>query len=300
MEPTKMKNVLALAIMSIFAIFTPNMSFAKNLHCELHPSTWENSLANEELKQWPEAAETQHSINLSGVYTSSAPEGQTCRQQIWQECLELTINGGCTDNVSGKVVSGSPLHHYVLDFSYGHADQIGSTKCDKPTNGNCYESFGPTLNKGLIVRTTRDWCEKYHTEDAVMLVGPLLTGANSGPGAVGWNAVRAIDSNGSLIFMQNPDAAETGTTAETVMPRSTTQFVKCGHQGFDQSLYCKKRSYLDSSWSFTPACCSAYKGDISVFTKFMDLALYPSTEVEPFPDGPNVVACDKSTTARKF
>ena len=295
-----MKNKLIPAIVLFVTMIIPVLSLAENLHCNRHPATWEESLAKAEGKQWPEAAKTQHSINLSGVYISSAPDGQTCRQQIWQECLELTINGGCTDNITGAVVSGSPLHHYVLDYSYGHADQIGSNKCDNPTNGNCYESFGPTLNKGLIVRTTKDWCEKYSTKVAVMLVGPLLTGANSGPGAVGWNAVRAIDSNGDLVFVQNPDAAETGTTDETVMPRSTAESIKCRHQGFDQSLFCKKRTYLDASWSFTPACCSAYKGDISTFTKFMDLALYPSTDVEPYPNGPNVVSCDKSTTARGY
>lgn len=295
-----MKNKILKSLVLIAGFLAPSLTVAKNLRCYLHPTTWEQALADEELKQWPKAAQYQHSINLTGVYTSNAPDGQTCRQQIWQECLELTINGGCTYDSNGAVASGSPLHHYVLDFSYGHTDQIGSSKCDNPTNGNCYESFGPTLNKGLIVRTTRDWCEKYQTEDAVMLVGPLLTGENSGPGAVGWNAVRAIDSNGSLVFMQNPDAAETGTTAETVMPRSQTELLKCRHKGFDQGSYCKRRSYLDSSWSFTPACCSAYKGDISVFTKFMDLALYPSTDVEAFPNGPNVVACDMSTTARKY
>lgn len=79
----------------------------------------------------------------------------------------------------------------------------------------------------MIVRTTKDWCEKYSTKVAVMLVGPLLTGANSGPGAVGWNSVRAIDSNGDLVFVQNPDAAETGTTDETVMLRSTAESIKC-------------------------------------------------------------------------
>jgi hypothetical protein len=133
-----------------------------------------------------------------------------------------------------------------------------------------------------------------------MFVGSLLTGDNSGPGAVGWNAVRAVDSKGSLVFVQNPNAAETGTTDETVMPRDPIETIQCTHQGFDQSRYCKKRSYLDASWSFTPACCAAYGGGISTFTKFMDPNLYPSTSVQPFPNGPNVVSCDKSTPAKMY
>ena len=269
--------------------------------CNKHPETWEEALLREEKKQWPQAARKQPPINLSGVYLfNGVPEGKTCRQYIWQECLEVTIAGGCTDNATGAVTSGSPLHHYVLDYSYGHADMFGKDKCSNPTNGNCYEALGPTLNKALIVETTREWCETYGAEHAVMLVGSLLKGDNSGPGAVGWNAIRAIDRDGSLVFVQNPNAAEEGAQEISVLKRAEDQSIQCEHAGFKpNSKFCKNRSYLDASWSFTPACCSA-NPDLGAYKKYMDLGLYPSHDVQPFPNGPNLVACDKSTPARRY
>lgn len=273
----------------------------KAQNCDSHPSTWEEALLMQEKKQWPKAADAQPSINLAGVYLfENPPSGKTCYQYVWQECLELTITGGCTDNASGEVVSGGPVHHYVMNNSYGHADEFGKDKCSEPTNGNCYAALGPTLNKALIVSTTKEWCETYGAENAVMLVGQLLTGEGSGPGAVGWNAVRAVSSDGSLIFIQNPDAAESGAQEVTVMKRASDVGIQCDHQGFDpKSPYCRKRSYQDASWSFTPACCSANR-ELTPYTKFMDMALYPSRDVQPFPNGPNIVSCDGSTPARRY
>lgn len=274
-------------------ISSPSSTKSLNAKCNTHPTTWEEALLREEKKPWPTAAGKQPAINLTGVYLfnkKSESDPKTCRQYIWQECLELTIAGGCTDDSNGQVLSGSPLHHYVLDYAYGHADMVGTEKCANPTNGNCYEEFGPTLNKALIVETTREWCETYAAEHAVMLVGPLLKGNNSGPGAVGWNAIRAIDRDGALVFVQNPDAAEGGTQPISVLQRDKNQAIQCDHPGFDpKSAYCKSRSYLDASWSFTPACCSA-NADLSPYQKFMAPALYPSREVQPFPNGPNVVS----------
>lgn len=280
---------------------SPASAEGLNAKCGTHPTTWEEALLREEKKQWPQAADTQPAINLTGVYLfKNPPEGQTCRQYIWQECLELTIAGGCVDNATQRIVSGSPLHHYVLNYSYGHADMVGKEKCSNPTNGNCYEEFGPTLNKALIVETTREWCETHGSEHAVMLVGPLLKGDDSGPGAVGWNAIRAIDRNGALVFAQNPNAAEQGAQKPTVMDRAQDQSLQCDHPGFDhESTYCKHRSYLDASWSFTPACCAA-NANLDPYLKFMDSNLYPPREVQPYPNGPNVVACDKSSPSRQY
>jgi hypothetical protein len=271
------------------------------LNCDKHPSTWDEALLMQEKKQWPRAEDTQTSINLAGVYLfNDPPEGKTCYQYVWQECLELTITGGCTDNASGAVVSGGPLHHSVMNNAYGHADEFGKDKCSEPTNGNCYAELGPTLSKALIVTTTKDWCETYGAENAVMLVGQLLTGEGSGPGAVGWNAVRAVSSDGSLVFVQNPDAVESGAQEATLMKRAPDVSIQCNHQGFDpKSPYCRKRSYQDASWSFTPACCSANR-ELTPYTKFMDKGLYPSRDVQPFPNGPNVVSCDGSTPARRY
>jgi hypothetical protein len=271
------------------------------LRCDKHPSTWEEALLVQERKQWPKAADTQPSINLAGVYLfNDPPAGKTCYQYVWQECLELTITGGCIDNASGAVVSGGPVHHYVLNNAYEHADEFGKDKCSEPTNGNCYAALGPTLNRSLIVSTTKDWCETYGAENAVMLVGQLLTGEGSGPGAVGWNAVRAVSSDGSLVFVQNPNAAESGAQEVTVMRRASDQGIQCNHQGFDpKNSYCKKRSYQDASWSYTPACCYANQ-DLTAYTKFMDTDLYPSRDVQPFPNGPNIVSCDGSSPARRY
>ncbi len=320
MEDSSMKTIASLGVLilltleffSVPAYAAENSSAVKQgvlsptikksaLNCDKHPNTWEEALLMQEKKQWPKAADSQPSINLSGVYLfNDPPAGKTCYQYVWQECLELTITGGCTDNAAGAVVSGAPLHHYVMNNAYGHADEFGKDKCSDPTNGNCYAALGPTLNKALIVRTTKEWCETYGAENAVMLVGQLLTGEGSGPGAVGWNAVRAVSSDGALIFVQNPAAAESGAQVVTVMKRAPDTGIQCNHQGFDpKSSYCKRRSYQDASWSFTPACCSANR-DLTAYTKFMDMGLYPSRDVQPFPNGPNVVSCDGSTPARKY
>ena len=271
------------------------------LNCGKHPKTWEEALLIQEGKQWPKAADAQPAINLAGVYLfNESQNDRTCYQYVWQECLEITITGGCTEDATGKVLSKGPLHHYVLNNAYGHADQFGVDKCTDPQNGNCYAALGPLLNKGLIVSTTQEWCETYGAENAVMFVGPLFTGEGSGPGAVGWNAVRALSSDGSLVFVQNPNAAESGTQDVTVMKRTSDVSIQCDHPGFDpKSKYCRKRSYQDASWSFTPACCSANR-DLTAYTKFMDMGLYPSRDVQPFPNGPNVVSCDGSTPARRY
>lgn len=275
--------------------------------CENHPKTWDEALHKAEMKQWPQAANKQPSIDLSGVYLfpSQGDSNETCQQVIWQECLELTITGGCTDNATGKVVSKGPIHHFVMDYEYGHVDMYGTDKCpvDKQVNGNCYADLGPEIVKTLVVDSTQDWCESYGADHAVLMVGTLMSGKDAGPIAVGWNAARAVDRNGNLVFAQNPDAvkAEGDTVSETVLTRAIDQSVQCGtHSGFDpKSMYCKKRSYLDASWSFTPACCSS-NATLAPFTKFMDNNLYPPQNLQPFPYGPNIASCDGSTPARKY
>lgn len=299
------RSVMAIKLIAIISVVMGVVSPVQaGSKCQGHPKSWDAALIEAEKKQWPQAASKQPGIDLTGAYLfPGAPSGQTCQQIIWQECLEVTIAGGCTDNATGSVKSGSPLHHYILDYAYGVADVYGLEKCTSPTNGNCYAELGPLVSKGLIVRTTQDWCDKFGAENAVMFVGPLMSGEKAGPGAVGWNAVRTLNQDGSLVFVQNPDAVKEGggTTSESVMVRSTSESVQCGtHSGFDpKSSYCKKRSYLDASWSFTPACCSANK-TLDPYEKFMDLNLYPSQVVQPFPNGPNVVSCDGSTPARRY
>lgn len=66
--------------------------------CQDFPETWDESLLVAEAKQWPDAAKSQPPLDLSGEYLPAGvtlPPGIKCAQRIWQECLEITITGGC-------------------------------------------------------------------------------------------------------------------------------------------------------------------------------------------------------------
>lgn len=183
-----------------------------------------------------------------------------------------------------------------MDYTYVHIDMVGNQLCPgELVNGNCFAIVGPTQNKALIVQATREYCELYGSEHAMMIVGSSI---REGPGVTRWAAVRTRDREGSLIFEQNQ--ATTGGQGQQRAIFELVADIECnGNSGWNpDSAFCQSRSYLDVPWSYTPACCVA--NELDVFTATMDPDLYPPVSVQIFPNGPNVVSCDGSTLARAY